>query len=80
MRWLPMRWLSMRLERLLGLRRLWRLLCVLGPLWLVLDKNLSGRTPDADHKAGSCLSGHRLLVESPVRQFANGCASGKASP
>jgi len=42
---LPLRWLSMRLERLLELRWLRRLLPVLGPLRLVLDKNLSGRTP-----------------------------------
>ena len=38
---LPMRRMPVRLERLLGLRRLWRLrlglLLVLGPLWLVLD-------------------------------------------
>ena len=42
MRRLPMRRLSMRLERLLGLRRLRlglrRLLLVLGPLSLVLDR------------------------------------------
>jgi hypothetical protein len=39
MRRLPMRWLPVRLERLLGLRRLrlrLGLLFVLGPLWLVL--------------------------------------------
>ena len=34
---MPLRWLSMRLERLLGLRRLRRLLLVLGPLCLVLE-------------------------------------------
>ena len=33
---LPLRWLSMRLERLLGLRWLRRLLPVMGPLRLVL--------------------------------------------
>ena len=37
MSWMPLRWLSMRLERLLGLRRLRRLLLVLGPLCLVLE-------------------------------------------
>jgi hypothetical protein len=38
MSWLPLRWLSMRLERLLGLRWLrLGLLLVLGPLSLVLD-------------------------------------------
>jgi hypothetical protein len=35
---MPVRWLSMRLERLLGLRRLRRLLLVLGPLCFVLDR------------------------------------------
>jgi hypothetical protein len=39
---LPMRPMPVRLERLLGLRRLRRLrlglLLVLGPLWLVLDQ------------------------------------------
>jgi hypothetical protein len=34
---MPLRWLSMRLERLLGLRRLRGLLLVLGPLCLVLE-------------------------------------------
>jgi len=42
---LPMRRMPVRLERLLGLRRLWRLrlglLLVLGPLWLVLDHTQS---------------------------------------
>ena len=42
---LPVRWLPVRLERLLGLRRLRRLrlglLLVLGPLWLVLDHTQS---------------------------------------
>jgi hypothetical protein len=42
---LPMRRMPVRLERLLGLRRLWRLrlglLPVLGPLWLVLDHTQS---------------------------------------
>jgi hypothetical protein len=37
MSWMPLRWLSMRLERLLGLRRLRRLLLALGPLCLVLE-------------------------------------------
>ena len=36
---LPVRWLSMRLERLLGLRRLRRLLLVLGLLPRVLTQN-----------------------------------------
>jgi hypothetical protein len=38
MSWLPLRWLPMRLERLLGLWRLRRLLRVLGLLPLVLDR------------------------------------------
>ena len=38
MSWLPLRWLSMRLERLLGLRRLRWLLLVLGPLCCMLDR------------------------------------------
>jgi hypothetical protein len=44
---LPMRRMPVRLERLLGLRRLWRLLglgllLVLGPLSLVLDGTSGG--------------------------------------
>ena len=42
MRRLPMRRMPVRLERLLGLRRLrLGLLLVLGPLWLVLDHTQS---------------------------------------
>ena len=41
-----------RLERLLELRWLRRLLPVLGPLRLVLDKNLSGRTPTQITRSG----------------------------
>jgi hypothetical protein len=38
MPWLSLRRLPLRVERLLGLRWLWRLLLVLGPLRLVLEQ------------------------------------------
>jgi hypothetical protein len=60
---MPVRWLSMRLERLLGLRRLRWLLLVLGPLRLVLDRL-------------QCGDRHRLLGQgrdSPSRPVAFGC-------
>ena len=58
MSWMPLRWLSMRLERLLGLRRLRRLLLVLGPLCLVLD-----RIPGGGSRAVSTALGSSSLLQ-----------------
>ena len=58
---LPLRWLSMRLERLLELRWLRRLLPVLGTLRLVLDqKTLSRYRPTR-------ITGLGLLLTQPIR-------------
>ena len=59
---LPVRWLPVRLERLLGLWRLRRLLLVLGLLSLVLDQIT---LTNAGHRAGSCETRPAVLFAPP---------------